>query len=119
VKTRRGDPIPRPNPWKVRAADLSAGGGWDTLVAQHPEAADRAWVAITGDPRRTDQRQHQLKGSLATVAIGGKALDQWQYEVTGAGRVWYAIDDSARTLWVAEARTGHPKDTETRRGRRR
>jgi hypothetical protein len=119
VKIRRGDPIPRPNPWKVRAADRNAGKGWDTLVAHHPEAADRTWVAITSDPRRTDGRQHQLKGSLAMVVVGGRSLDQWQYEVTGARRVWYAIDDSARTLWVTEARIGHPKETETRRNQRR
>lgn len=64
--TKRGDEIARPQPWTVRAADRRAGLGWDELLRQAPEAADRAWVSITGDPRRTDSRQHRLKGSLST-----------------------------------------------------
>ena len=33
-------------------------------------------------------------------------------EVTGAGRLWYAIDDEKRTLRLIRAGTGHPKQTE-------
>lgn len=47
---------------------------------------------------------------MATVA--GRKLDQWQYEATGGGRIWYAIDDRTRTLWITHAGTGHPKQTE-------
>lgn len=119
MTTRRGDTIPRPKPWTVKAADLTAGKGWDTLASQHAEAADRTWIAITTDPRRTDSRQHQLKGSLRTVTVGGKTLDQWQFEATGAGRVWYAIDDDERVLWVTAAGLGHPKQTDTRRRKKR
>jgi hypothetical protein len=119
VTTKRGDAIPRPQPWSVKAADLAAGKGRDSLVAQHPEAADRAWVAITSDPRKTDSRQHQLKGSLATVSVGGNSVQQWQYEATAGGRIWYAIDDNARVLWVTQAGTGHPKQTEARRHKKR
>lgn len=108
--TRRGDAIERPKPWLVRAADLAAGKGWDLLVAQVPDAADRAWVAITSDPRRTDDRHHRLKGSLADVAVAGRQLEQWQYEVTGAGRLWCGIDDTNRTLWI----TGRPSGTRPR-----
>ena len=94
MTTKRGDGIPRPKPWAVRAVDLAAGKGWDKVVAQFPEAADRAWVAMTSDPRRIDRRQHQLKGTLGRVAVAGTTMDQWQCEVTGAGRVWNAIDDA-------------------------
>lgn len=74
---------------------------------------------MTSDPRRTADRQHQLKGSLAEVSVKGKKLDHWQVEVTGGGRVWYAIDDDERTLWVTQAGPGHPKETDTTRRKKR
>jgi hypothetical protein len=86
--TKRGGEIARPNPWTVRAADLRAGKKWDQLKAQFPAAADAAWVAITSNPRRTDERQHQLKGSMDEGTVAGVKLDQWQFEATSAGRVW-------------------------------
>lgn len=119
MTTRRGDEIPRPRPWTIRAADLAAGKGWETLRAQHPEAADRAWVAMTSDPQRTDSRQHQLKGSLGMVMVGGKTLSQCQYEATAGSRVWHAIDEEVRVVWVTRAGTGHPKETDQRRSRKR
>ncbi|WP_207757304.1 hypothetical protein [Nonomuraea cypriaca] len=45
-----------------------------------------------------DCRQHRLKGVLGLVKVGGTALEQWQYEATSGGRLWYAIDDEQRTL---------------------
>lgn len=53
---------------------------------------------------------------LGLVKVGASTLEQWQYEVTGGGRIWYAIDDDARTLWITQAGTGHPKQTDKRRG---
>lgn len=50
------------------------------------------------------------------VKVGDTPLEQWQYEVTGGGRIWYAIDDDARTLWITRAGAGHPKQTDTHRG---
>lgn len=105
MTTKRGDVIPRPQPWTVKAADLTAGKGWDSLVAQHPEAADRAWVAMTSEPRTTDSRQNQLKGSLATVSVGGNTLQQWQFKATAGGRIWYAIEDKRRGTGVPSAST--------------
>lgn len=110
--TKRGERIERPQPWIVRAADRRAGKGWDDLVRHAPEAADRAWVAITSNPRHVNHRQHRLKGSLGSVTVAGQKCEQWQFEATGGGRVWYAIDDAARTLWITQAGTGHPKRTE-------
>jgi hypothetical protein len=113
--TGRGEQILRPRPWLVRAADRQAYQGWQRLLGMVPENLDRAWVALTGDPRHVDQRQHPLKGALGVVKVGGAALEQGQYEVTGGGRIWYAIDDEHRTLWITRAGTGHPKQTDTRR----
>jgi hypothetical protein len=39
-------------------------------------------------------------------------MEQWQYEVTSAGRLWYCIDDKRRTVWLTDAMPGHPKATE-------
>lgn len=114
----RGEEIPRPKPWTVRAADRQAYEAWQQLVAQSRQAADRVWVEMTSDPRKVSDRQHQLRGTLGEVSIGGKTLDQWQAEPTGAARVWYAIDDETRTLWLTSDGLGHPKKTERRRGRK-
>ena len=116
---KRGEEIPRPNPWTVKAADLRAGKGWDQLKSQFPEATDAAWVAMISDPRRTNDRQHQLKGELAEVSIAGVKHDQWQFEITSGGRIWYAVNDEERILWVTEATTGHPKKTDSQRRRNR
>jgi hypothetical protein len=51
-------------------------------------------------------------GELGKRDIKGERLEQWQYEVTGAGRVWYCIDDKNRRVWFTLAATGHPKSTE-------
>ncbi|MFC8044188.1 hypothetical protein [Nocardia sp. NPDC057353] len=116
-KLRRGDEAPRPTGWTVRLVDRQAAHGWTCLLNQAAESLDRAWVAITGDPRsRTDpSRQHPLKFDLREVQVDGVLLEQWQYEVTGGGRIWYAIDDARRTLWITQAGTGHPKATDKRR----
>jgi hypothetical protein len=111
----RGAELPRPRPWVVRAADRQAYQGWQRLLAAVPDNLDRAWVALTSDPRRIDQRQHPLKGALGVVKVGAATLEQWRYEVTGGGRVWYAIDEDARTLWITRAGAGHPKQTDSRR----
>ena len=69
---------------------------------------------LTADPRQVDNpdRQGRLKGTLRTVDVKGEPLEQWQYEVTGGGRVWYAPHDGERTVWVTMASTGHPKATD-------
>ncbi|MEK6721356.1 MAG: hypothetical protein AABZ33_11910 [Chloroflexota bacterium] len=53
-----------------------------------------------------------MKGELGARSIGGRTLEQWQLEVTGAGRLWYAIDDDRRTVILTLASVGHPKSTE-------
>ena len=53
-----------------------------------------------------------LEGQPGTRVVNGIELEQWQYEVTGAGRLWYCIDDTKRTIWLTEASPGHPRATE-------
>jgi hypothetical protein len=39
-------------------------------------------------------------------------MEQWQYEVTGGGRIWYCVDDGHRTIWMTDCSVGHPKATD-------
>jgi len=57
-------------------------------------------------------RQYRLYGPLAHREIGGNSLDQWQYEVTAGGRIWYCPDPDRRIVWVVAASPSHPKMTE-------
>jgi hypothetical protein len=109
---KRGEEVPRPNPWVLRTTNLRVGKGWEDLAREALNALDEAWVQITGNPRRHTERQHQLRGSKATHNYKGVVLEVWQYEVTAGARLWYLIDDDSRTLWLFHAGTGHPKSTE-------
>lgn len=101
------------------AGSSSAGKGWDDLCRQYKPAADEAWVAISSDPRRHSSRQHRLKGELGTTQVDGVTVEQWQYEATSGARVRYAIDDDNHKVVLTDAGTGHPKDSERVKGRRR
>ena len=105
-------PPPRAGGWDFRFASNDAAKGWGQLCATAASNTRTAWERITSDSRQRDQRQHPLKGSLGKRSVNGKDLDQWQYEVTGAGRIWYCIDDDTRTVWMTDASVGHPKATE-------
>ena len=112
---RRGErvtPPPRSGGWDFRYADKGAADGWEELCRQAPGATRAAYDAIASDPRNRSTRQFPLRGNLGRRVVGGKNLEQWEYEVTGGGRVFYCVDDSARTIWLTLAATGHPKQTE-------
>lgn len=98
--------------WDFRFATNEAAKGWDRVCAAAAANARVAWERITADPRQRDSRQHPLKGSLSTKTVNGRELEQWQYEVTAGGRIWYCIDDRTRTVWMTAASPGHPKATE-------
>jgi hypothetical protein len=116
-KLVKGDEVRRPTGWTMHLLDRQAAQGWATLLTQVPGNLDRAWVDITGDPRcgSNPARQHRLKGRLKDANVKGSALEQWQYEVTGGGRIWYANDDSSRIVWITQAGTGHPRETDKRK----
>jgi hypothetical protein len=117
VSPKRGDraaPPPKAGEYDVRFADNQVAAGWEQLCAQAAGNTRRAWEAIVVDPRPKppSERHHQLKYALATRAYRGRILEQWQYEVTGGGRIWYLIDDATRTVWLTYAGIGHPKATD-------
>lgn len=89
-----------------------AADGWEKLGRQAPGPTHACWVRLRTDPLRQDRRQQQLKRELAYRQVGDKKLPQWQYEVTGAGRVWYCPDPAQKIVWMTDASVGHPKATE-------
>lgn len=106
-------PPPGPNEWDMRFATNDAAKGWEELCRQTPYNLRRAWEALRTNPcPLATSRQHPLKGTLSTGTFDGRQLPCWQYEVTGAGRIWYLIDDERHTVWIQAASTGHPKATE-------
>jgi len=116
VSPKRGDrvaPPPRAAEWDVRYADSQAAKGWEAL-ARHAAGNTRdAFEVMRSEPRpKEDGRHHRLRGALATRKFGARELEQWQIEVTGAGRVWYLVDDEQRTVWLTKAACGHPKETD-------
>lgn len=118
---KRGGRVPPPPPsggWTLRFDGNSAADGWEQLVSQFPGPTRKAFEQLESDPTAHSERQHQLRGSESTTAIGGRTLEQWQYELTGGARILYAIDQASRTVWIIEASPGHPKRTEQVRGKR-
>lgn len=97
----------------LRYGDSGAVAGWEQLCSQAPGPALTAWTALRTDPRARSQRQHPLKGDFATRSIGGRLLDQWQYEITGAGRIWYCIGDDRRLVHLTFASVFSPSADET------
>lgn len=71
----------------------------------------RCLETLHTDPRSGagHDRQHRLRGDLATHQHNGRDMEQWEYEVTSGGRVRYAIDDGNRTVWLIYASRATPK----------
>jgi hypothetical protein len=111
---KRGERVARPagkDEWQLLHTSKSP-DGWDELCQQARGPAGAAYDALVRTPFERSTRQHRLAGSLATATVGGKALEQWQYEVTGAGRIWYCPDLERRVIHLTLVSVGHPKKTE-------
>lgn len=109
-KNDRVAPPAQPGSWLLRYGTTEAAKGWEELVRQASSNSWEAYEAIRTDPMPfpPTRRQHRLKGSLGTV----DGLEQWQYEVTSGGRVWYVVDPEQKTVWIRYASTQHPKATD-------
>lgn len=117
MSAKRGDraaPPPHLGGYTIRFATNDAAKGWEELCRQAPSNVRTAFDAIESTPRPNPptSRQHQLRGSLSTDVHAGQDLPQWQYEVTGGGRVWYLVDEVKRICWIKFASTSHPKLTD-------
>jgi hypothetical protein len=117
VSPKRGDRVTLPPPdgeWDLRFATSGAVKGWDELCRLALPNTRRCFDALRIDPRcaTNPRRQHRLRGDLASHRHNGVDMEQWEYEVTSGGRVRYAIDDPARTVWIVYASPQHPADTD-------
>lgn len=110
----RAAPPPLPEESDVRFDNAESAKGWEELARSAPGNLRRAFDALRAQPRPVPPtpRHHPLRGSLGRVARRGVLLEQWQFEVTAGGRVWYLVDDEARTAWITYAGTRHPKATD-------
>jgi hypothetical protein len=105
-RQRRGQRVAPPaaaGDWELRFATGEAADGWEELCANAPGPTKACWEQLRREPRRHDQPQKQLRDNLAQRTIGGQTYEQWQYEVTGGGRVWYCPDGERRTVWPLPA----------------
>ncbi|GAA1656314.1 hypothetical protein ACFQY4_02410 [Catellatospora bangladeshensis] len=114
---KRGDrvaPPSLPGEYALRFATNDAVKGWDELCRQAAANTRAAFEALRGNPcpRPETDRQHRLRHDLAWGTHDGRSLEQWQYEVTSGGRIWYLVDHDTRTCWIKHAGTGHPKATD-------
>jgi hypothetical protein len=118
VAPKRGErvaPPARVGEWTLIFAEKAAAHGWEDLCAQAPGPTRDAWDHLSKNPRdRTTNpgRIARLRGELGARVVQGQTFEQWQYEVTGAGRIWYCPDDGRRVVHVTLAMRGHPKRTE-------
>jgi len=84
------------------------------MTAQ-PEMMQRVKARLGKDPldrSANPRRVHRLRGTLGTKMISGKVLDQWQFELSSAGRIWYCPDREDRVVWVTRVNLRHPRETE-------
>lgn len=96
--------------YDIRFDNSESAQGWDELARVVPANLRRAFDTIRSAPRSipSTERHHRLRGSLSPVSRRGADLKQWQFEVTGGGRIWYLIEEMTRTGWITYAGTGHP-----------
>ncbi|MQY22781.1 hypothetical protein NRB20_59030 [Nocardia sp. RB20] len=117
MSAKRGDrvaPPARPGHWEARFATSDAAKGWEDLCRVARSNTWEAWIVVTERPTTPENpaRQHRLKDVYGTREIGGRVLDQWHYEVTAGGRIWYCPDEERRVVWLTLASASHPKGTE-------
>jgi hypothetical protein len=109
-KNDRVAPPAEPGRWLLKFGSNEAAKGWEDLAQQAAGNLWSAYEAIRTEPTPfpATGRQHRLKGKLGTV----DGMEQWQYEVTAGGRIWYVVDSAKQTIWIRDASTRHPKTTE-------
>ncbi|RKT86237.1 hypothetical protein SAMN05421805_102133 [Saccharopolyspora antimicrobica] len=99
---------------EIRFANNEAAKGWEELCRAARSNTWEAWVVLSERPLDpvNPGRQHPMKKPLAAHVVFGKELDQWQYEVTSSGRIWYCPDPDKRVVWILRASPEHPKWTD-------
>lgn len=115
--SKRGARVPAPptgDQWDLRFADKRAADNWEKLCNVASTNCAAMHAQLSADPRKAlnPRRHHRLKGELATGTYDRDELEQWQYEITGAGRVWFLIDDKKHRVLLTLVEPGHPSKTD-------
>lgn len=79
---------------------------WDALCATHANNARRCFDHLATDPRGRPTDTDRV------TALQGRYEGLYQYEVGGAARIWYSVDDAAMVVKIHLVSSGHPKETE-------
>lgn len=82
-------------------------GDWIAAARIAKRSLQRCYAQLAESPleRLPSGRCGPLRGAFA-------AKKWWQYEITGAGRVWYSVDEAAREVTVIRVTLAHPRETE-------
>ena len=113
----RGARVPAPatgQQWDLRFGNKKAASNWEKLCNVAAGNCATMHARLTADPRHAvnHNRHHRLGGELGTGKHAGQDLEQWQYEITGAGRVWFLIDDENKRVILSLVEQGHPSKTD-------
>lgn len=112
--TKGKSDVPRPlkrAEYTIHFATRQAEKGWTDLLGTTRNAVVDAWDFLTRTPRASSERNHQLKGQLATVEREGTAHERWQYELPGGARLWFYVE--GRDVWLVDVHTRHPNQTKS------
>ncbi len=97
-------------PYMVRGRNRTIETNWDRLCASYAGPARRCFDHMARMPKDSPIDV----GRVTPLDRGRYANSRlFQYEVTGAGRVWYKIDEERRIVTVHRVDIGHPKETES------
>lgn len=104
-----------PSDWVIKPASAQAQKLWLQACEQEPDLMSKEKERLEKRPLERGEnprRTHKLRGKLAERSIAGTTYDQWQHEITSAGRIWYCVDRKKRVVWITQVSLGHPKKTE-------
>ena len=110
----RAIPPPPKGGFEIRLYGSKAKEGWEQLTRTAADELRAAFILLETNPAPAERtkRHYRLRDELARVEIEGQVFDQWQYKVTAAGRIWYAVDKKKCVVWVTRASHTHPPETE-------
>lgn len=96
-------------PYQVRASNRSVAERWERLVTRFQGNARRCFDHLARTPHRPTLDLGRC-GPLLARAFRERGI--WQYEVGGAARVWYRVDEEQMIVEIVEVHLGHPSATE-------
>lgn len=90
MSPKRGDRVtvpPTDDEWDVRFGTAEAVRGWEELCRHALANTRRCFETLRNDPRSRAnyERQHRLRGDLATHRHNGQDLELWEFESLAAG----------------------------------